>query len=137
MKIWAYVLSLWFLWSQANLAACAQEQKWLNVPDAPLEFALLANGYTLSLTNVSSTAIQKHTLGCVDPRSLKMTRKLRTVTVGLEPGKSSFGNLSSYGGDLATCKTLHSALSVIGVTFTDGHTWEHPTNREPKSPSGA
>ena len=103
----------------------AQDQKWLNAPDTPLKFALLANGHTLSLTNVSSKAIQKHTLGCVNPSSHKVTLKLRTTSVALEPGKSSFGNLSSYGRDLATCKASHSALAVIAVSFTDGQSWDY------------
>lgn len=136
MSIWVFVLSLCFLCSQTTVSSRAQDQNWLNVPDAPLKFALLANGYTLSLTNVSSTAIEKHTLGCVNPESRKVTRKLRTVSVALEPGKSSFGNLSSYGGDLATCRALHSSLSVIRVKFKDGHTWKYPTNNKPKSQPG-
>lgn len=129
MKNWIFFLSLWFLSSQAGLVLIALEKRWLNVLDAPLKFEILANKYTLSLTNVSSTTVQKHILGCVDPDSQKVTRKLQIVTVTLKPGESSAGNLSGYGSDLTACKESHSALSVIGVTFADGHTWEYKPKR--------
>jgi hypothetical protein len=107
------------------VATDEQEQKWLNVPDAPLDFSLLANQYTLGLTNVSGETTVKHRLGCVDRGSLNIVRKLRTITVTLEPGQASFGNLDSYRGDFAVCEASHSALSVIRVEFADGHSWKH------------
>jgi hypothetical protein len=125
MKCWICIFAVWLVCSSLMAATDAQEQKWLNLPDTPLKFALLANGYTLSLTNVSNGAIQRHTLGCVNRSSHKVTRKLRTAAVTLEPGKSSFGNLGSYAGDFSVCEASHSALSVIGVQFADGHSWKH------------
>jgi len=131
MKIRIYVLTTWLLWSQAILATHAQEQRWLNVPDTPLKFSLLANKRSFALTNVSSKVVQRHTLGCVDRHSGRVTRKLRVDTISLAPGVSSLGELYSYQGDLDACEALHSALSVIAVTFADGRTWKY------KPPSGS
>jgi hypothetical protein len=121
-------LSLWLLWSQA-IVAVGQDQKWLNVPDTPLEFSLLANKYTLALTNVSHRATVRHTLGCVDGKSHKIVRKLRTITVRLEPGQLSAGNLDSYISEFAACGASHSTLSVIRVTFGDGSAWSYKPER--------
>lgn len=113
------------VFSNVTVAANREELKWLNLPDTPLEFSLLDNKYTLALTNVSDMATVKHTLGCVIRESHKVARKLRTITVTLEPGQSSAGNLDSYASEFAACQTSHSALSVIRVTFADGHSWRH------------
>jgi hypothetical protein len=125
MKYWICILGVWLLCSTLVVATDAEGQKWLNLPDTPLKFALLANGYTLSLTNVSSKRTKRYTLGCVDWDSHKVTRKLRAAAVKLGPGKSSFGNLGSYAADFEACETSHSALSVIAVEFADGHSWMH------------
>jgi hypothetical protein len=127
-----WVVSVVVLWLQAAHGTDAAKQKWLNVPDTPLRFTLLANEYTLALTNVSNKATQRHTLGCVSRESHKVIRKLRTVAIPLDPGKSSAGNLDSYGGDLDTCESSHSALAVIGATFADGQSWRYnPKSRWP------
>ncbi len=131
MKRWIYILGLWFLCLQAGYSAESQEQRWLNLPDSPLKFALLANEYTLSLTNVSNKEIQKLTLGCADRVSGNLTRKLRNVTISLDPGESSAGNLDSYLNDFAACKVSHSSLAVIRVTFAGGASWKY----KPKSGS--
>jgi hypothetical protein len=119
---------LGFLLISALTATGADKEGWVNLPGTPLKFSLLANRYTLSLTNVSKKVIRKHTLGCVKTPTQSI-HKLRKVTVTLEPGKSSFGNLDSYQKDLAACQASDSALAVVNVTFTDGEVWKAKSRR--------
>jgi hypothetical protein len=91
---------------------------------SPLKVSLLANRFTLALTNNSEGVVLRYEIGCVSKSSRKVILgSVQTTSVSLNPKQSSFGNLDGFAELIDKCKKLHSLVPITSVSFADGSYW--------------
>jgi hypothetical protein len=92
----------------------------------PLEIRLLANNYTIAITNRSKTVTESYALGCVKhgqefKRELFRTKKFR---VSLSPSQSTFHNTDTLDAEINSCSNKEGVLAVVWARYKDGKTWQ-------------